>query len=216
MEQNTKAPVAKKVLVGNKSTEITIGAAANKLSTAVKGMLSVVDELGKLDAGLLDRTLQITNLDDKIGGLEQDLKNKTAQNKIELQNQFDTDKKAFVDKWLADNGFVCTTEEEIIELKEKLEAATTDVEAAIKKEVSIVTNSMTAKHNSDLKILGLEHEKKEANNLAEISQLKSQNAFLATQVDNWKIMLDKQVAAETARAQYGAINTLNIGGDQRK
>lgn len=216
METNTKAPVAKKALIGNKSTEIIVGAAAAKLSTAVKGLSSVVEEIGKLDQRVLDSTLQVTNLEDKIGGLEQDLKNKTAQNKIELQNQYDTDRKAFVDKWLSENGFICTTQENLDELEEKLEAATTKMEDTIKKEVSAATGAMASKHNSELKILGLEHEKKEAANLAEIAQLKNQNAFLATQVDNWKLMLDKQVAAETSRAQYGAVHTINVGGDQRK
>jgi hypothetical protein len=186
------------------------------LATAVKNLNSAVNEVNKLDDRILTSTLTVTNLEDQIGGLEQNLKNKIAQNKIELQNQFDTDKKAFVDKWLEENGFVCTTEENLAQLNEKLEAATTNMEANIRKEVAIVTSSMTAKHNSEMKIKELELANKEAANTAEITQLKSQNAFLATQVDNWKLMLDKQVAAETARAQYGAINTLNIGGDQRK
>lgn len=215
METNTKAPAAKKT-VGNKSTEIIVGAAAMNLATAVKNLNSAVNEVNKLDDRILTSTLTVTNLEDQIGGLEQNLKNKIAQNKIELQNQFDTDKKAFVDKWLEENGFVCTTEDNLNELNEKLETATTKMEETIRKEVAIVTNSMKAKHESDMKIKELELANKEAANTAEITQLKSQNAFLATQVDNWKLMLDKQVAAETARAQYGAINTLNIGGDQRK
>lgn len=214
METSTKASTKK--VVGNKSTEITIGAAAMNLQTAVKNLNSAVNEVNKLDDRILTSTLTVTNLEDQIGGLEQNLKNKIAQNKIELQNQFETDKKAFVDKWLEENGFVCTTEENLAQLNEKLEAATTNMEANIRKEVAIVTSSMTAKHNSEMKIKELELANKEAANTAEITQLKSQNAFLATQVDNWKLMLDKQVAAETARAQYGAINTLNIGGDQRK
>lgn len=214
METSTKAPAKK--MPGNKSTEIIVGAAAIKLETAVKSLNSAIEEVNNLDRRVLDGTLQVTNLEDRIGGLEQELKNRTAQNKIEIQNQFDTDKKSFVDKWLAENGFVCKTQEEITELEEQLENATTNMEANIKKEVGIITNSMTAKHNSDLKILALEHDKKEAANLAEIAQLKNQNAFLATQVDNWKNMLDKQVAAETSRAQYGAVHTINVGGDQRK
>lgn len=61
----------------------------------------------------------------------------------------------------------------------------------------------------------LEFEKKEADNKAAITQLTDKVKFLEEQVGHWKTMLDNQMKAETERAKYGQISTLNVGTGQQ-
>jgi molecular chaperone GrpE (heat shock protein) len=207
--ENVKTPVAKKV--GNKTTEIIVGTAVSKLTTVVKGINDAVQEVNKLETRIQDGTLKVTDLEDKIGGLEQDFKNKVAQSKIELEQAYTANRESFVGQFLAEKKMAMIPSKELGDLQLKLEEATSKVEDAVSKAVGIATGTMKSAHANEIKIANLEHEKKEANNMAEITQLKAQNKFLEDQVSHWKNMLDAQVKAETERAKYGAINTLNVG-----
>ena len=210
METNAKATVAKK---GNKTTEIIVGAAANKLSTAVKGLNSAIEEVGKLEVKAQDYTLQISDLEDKIGGLKQDLQNKVAQNKIELQQQYDTDKKAFAVKWLTENDMIFILNDELTKLKESLVEAQMNVEEKVSKAVGAATGALKSDYVNQLKLTTLEHEKKEADNSAKITQQESQIKFLNEQVVMWKTALEDERRASVERAK-ASIGTLNIGGQQ--
>lgn len=208
-DDQVKTPVKK--AAGNKTTELIIGTAASRMGTAIKTLLTVVPEIEKLDQTILNSTLKVTALEDQIGGLELDLKNKTAQNKIELQQSYDTDRKTFIDKWLKENDFELIVPKDLQDLKTNLAIATDKVDETVQKAVHAATNSLKQQHINDMKIKDLELEKKEAANTAELAQLKSQNKFLEEQVTHWKNMLTSQMDNETKRAQYGAIGTINVG-----
>lgn len=209
MSQTTAAP--KK---GNKTTEIIIGTAASKMEAAVKSLLQVAPEISKLQETVNQGTLEVSNLEDKIGGLKQDYTNKVAQNKIEIQQAYDSDAKSFADRWLNTNNMEAIPCDELETIKNELEEATIKVSETVNKAVGAATGSMKKDYDNAIAIQKLEHEKKEANNQAEIVQLKNQVSFLTEQVNHWKTMLDSQVKAETERAKYGQINTLNVGNPQ--
>ena len=82
--------------------------------------------------------------------------------------------------------------------------------------VGAATGSMKKDHDNALAMAALTHEKKEADNLANIKQLTSENKFLQDQIVHWKNMLDNQMKAETERAKYGQISNLNITGGATK
>ena len=197
---------------GNKTTEIIIGSGAAKMATVLTGMNSVMEIMSKLPETIQQTTLEVTNLEDKIGVLTQEYANKLVQNKIDLKNAYDTDKKAFVEAYCASNGVILVVEDDYNEMKTSLEIATENVEETVAKEVAKAIGMEKANSANAMKIATLEHEKKEAANTAEINQLKNQNKFLEEQLNNWKTMFDKQIAAETERAKYGQISTLNVGG----
>lgn len=207
-ETNVKAPAKK----GNKTTEIIIGAGAAKLATAVAALSTVVEVINRLPETVQENVLKVTDLEDKIGALKQDLENKTAQNKIELQQSYDADRKTFVDKWLNEESMVAVDSSEYREMEEKLEKVEETLNRTVTTEVAKAVNIEKNNSAGALRILQLEHEKKEAANVAEIAQLKNQNKFLEEQMGFWKTALDEERKAGTERAKAASINTLNVGG----
>lgn len=213
-ENKTETKVVKKKVTGNKTTELIIGTAASKLTTGIVALQATVEAIGQLEEKAKQNTLVLLEQEDKMGALEQELSNKKAQNKYEIELAYKTDKKAFVDEWLSVNKMSAVTDAEWLEMQEKLSKSDSNLEAAVKKEVAIVTSSLKAEHTSALKVMQLEHEKKEAANTAEINQLKLQNQFLTDQMNHWKSMLEKQMQAETERAKHQPaihVNGTNTG-----
>jgi hypothetical protein len=151
-------------------------------------------------------------LEDKIGGLKQDLENKTAQNKIDLQQAYDADKKAFVDNWLKENNVVVVDDATYKNLQNELASMEVKMESTVRTEVGKAVGIEKANSANALKIAQLEAEKKEASNVAEISQLKAQIMFLEKTSKSWEDALTAERAAGIERAKASSINTLNVGG----
>jgi SpoU rRNA methylase family enzyme len=210
-QTESKKTTAKK---GNKTTEIIIGAGASKLTTAVAALSSVVEVINQLPAKVQENVLLVSDLEDKIGVLQQDLKNKTAQNKIEIEQAYEADKEAFVSKWLNENGKTAVASEEYSEMQEKIANFEETLETTVAKEVGKAVGIEKNNSAQALKIKELEFEKKEADNKAEINQLKQQNAFLTQQAEQWKKMLETQIANETERSKHQPaihVNGTNTG-----
>lgn len=208
MAQNSQTPAKK----GNKTTEVIIGQGAQKFLGAVKQLESVVQVIGKLPDTIQESVLQVTNLEDKIGGLKQELVNQTAQNKIEIQQAYEADRDAFANKWLQDNNVVAVNQEELAGLKQKVANFDQTLENTVKTEVGKAVGIEKANSANALKVQQLEHEKKEAENVAKIAQLQQQNTFLAQQMEYWKKALDDERQAGIERAKASSIHTLNVGG----
>ena len=207
-----KKPAVKR---GNKTTEIIIGAGAAKIEAAVKSLLQVAPEVEKLQETINKSTLEVVNLEDKIGGLEQDLKNKVAQNKIDLQQAYDADQKAFADKYLAANNMEAVSSDKLETLESALEEATTKVSQTVTAAVNAATSSMKKDHDNADALAKMTFEKKEAENTAKITQLESQVKFLNEQVGYWKQALEDERKAGVERAKAASIGTLNVGNTPR-
>jgi hypothetical protein len=211
MEKTTEArKVAPKK--GTKTTELIIGAAANKLSTAVLQMNTAIGEVTKLQQLAQDNTIIIVDLEDKIGALKQELENQMAQNKLNLELAFKSNKALFAAEWMSENNLASISTFELHNLKVDLENATSKMEDTVKREVGIITSRMKSEHENEKKVLMLEHEKKEANNLAELNQLRTQVTMWKEQADMWQKALDAERQAGIERAKASSIGTLNIGG----
>lgn len=197
---------------GNKTTEIIIGTAATKLTAGLSSFSSVIDTINKLPEVVGEYTLKVTDLEDKIGGLDQEFKNKVAQNQIEIKQAFERDKESFVSGWLQSKGLETISSTEATQLREAVANADANLEAAVKAAEGRATAIEKSNSANALKIANLEHEKKEADNTATIKQLQQQNQFLEQQMKNLQSLLDSQMKNETERAKYAQISTLNIGG----
>ena len=210
-------PAEKKVaVVGNRTTELIIGSAANKFVSATTSFESMMDSYNKMkeefDQTISDRTLQVVTLESKIEGLKQDLENKTTQNKIELQNQFNADKESFVRSWLQQNGYTMIFTNELSTLRKDLADTKADVENQIKKAVTNNTELLTNAHNNEISTLKLTHEKEQADNKAKISLMDEKNKFLAEQVEAWKTAADEARKASVEIAKAGSV-TQNFSGN---
>lgn len=203
----TKTPVKK----GNKTTELIIGSAAAKVEAAVKSLLNVAPEVAKLQTTINQSTLEVVNLEDKIGSLKQDYANKVAQNKIEIEQQFKADEKAFVDNWMRSNGMTCLPAADLSRMKTDLTEATQNVQETVNKAVNAATSAMKKDHDNATAMAKLEFEKKEADNKASIVQLTDKVEFLEEQVSYWKQALEEERKAGVERAKASSIGTLNVG-----
>lgn len=197
---------------GNKTTEIVIGAGAAKLATAVTALATVVEVINQLPLKVQENVLLVSDLEDKIGGLKQQLENETAQNKISLQQAFDADKQTFVDRWLNANSMTPVAIAEFQKMQNTIDNAEETLENTVKSEVAKAVGFEKSNSANALKIMQLEHEKKESSNQAEITQLKQQNKFLEEQMGYWKKALEDERAAGIERSKASSISTLNIGG----
>lgn len=210
-EVKANAPAKK----GNKTTEIIVGAGAQKLVTAVAALRGVVEVIDQLPTKVQENLILVSDLEDKIGGLKQDLQNKTAQNKIEIEQAYQADCRSFVDKWLSANGMTSIETSDLNELKSDLEEATTKMNENVAKAVNAATSSMKKEHENEIKMKTMEFEKKEADNLATIKQNAEQIKFLNEQVGYWKKALEDEREAGVKRAQASSIGTLNVGNTPR-
>lgn len=201
-----------KVVTGTKTTEVILGTAASRLETGLKALSGVAEEVFKLDKKIEEYTLLISDLETKISSKELELKNSIAQNKIELQQAYDGDRESFVKVWLVARGFEIIAPSELAQLKADLAASKADLDAQIKREVAIVTNTLNRNHESSKKEYELEFKAKEATTVAALAQKDEKIKFLEEQVAAWKKALDDEREAGVKRAQAGAIQNLNLGG----
>src|SRR5215831_2892875 len=171
---------------GTKTTEVIIGSAAASLASGIKSMRAVVEEINKLDEKVEAGLIVLSDLEAKIIVKETELRNATAQNKIELGQEYEANKKGFVTQWLTENGFEMIPKEELEKIKAELAGAEKATSDAVTKQVSIVSSSMKSKHDSELREKELEFKAKEAQNNASITLKDEKISFLEQQVAAWK------------------------------
>lgn len=197
---------------GTKNTEIILGSAASRLETGLRSLIGVVESVAKLEEKINDNTLLIVDQEAKITAKEIELKNIISQNKIEQQQAYEVNREGFVRIWLTEKGFEIIKTIDLSQLKTELTSAKTDTETQVKREVAIVTNTLTRNHESAKKEYELEFRAKEAQNVAALAQKDEKIKFLEEQVASWKNALDDEREAGVKRAQASQIQNLNVGG----
>ena len=197
---------------GNKNTEVILGSAALKLESAVKAILGATEEVGKIEARASECTLEVTNLEDQIGGLKQQLANDKNQNKLELELQYKADQRSFAQNWLQENGYSYLPSSELNNLKNDLAKATRDVDATVSKAVNSATSALNSAHESALKIKEMEYKTSEATNLATMKQLTSEVAMWKGQAEQWQKQLEAERAARVEASKNSAVS-LNLGNN---
>lgn len=197
---------------GTQKSEAILGTASVKLGTGLKAFEEMVETIAKLPNEINDNLLIIADQETKIAEQALTLKNNIAQNKIELDQAYQRDKKAFVETWLQENNKVAIDQDELEELREELSAAEEATAAEVKKEVGAVTGILTARFNGEKRELELTFKAQEAQNVAQLAQATEKIKFLEGQVDSWRTALDKEREASVQRAQASSINQTITSG----
>lgn len=197
---------------GNKNTEVILGSAALKIESAVKALLGATDEVSKIEARASECTLEVTNLEDQIGGLKQQLANDKNQNKLELELQYKADQRAFSEAWLRENSYSHLPTSELNDLKNRLSKATQEVDQTVSKAVGAVTGTMKAQHEAELKMKELEYKTNEATNIATLNQLRGEVAMWKQQAEQWQKALDSERQARIETSKNSAV-TQNFGSN---
>lgn len=205
MSKSTTAPK------GTVKTEVILGSAAAKLNTGIKALADMMRELGSMQERIDENILVISNQEDKMESLKTELKNLIAQNKIEIQQAYDSDKEGFVKVWLEENNSIQMDKDTLKIMEQKLQQAQDTLDAEVRKQVAVVTNSMTARHTAELEKKTLEFTAKEAQNTAALAQKEEKIKFLEEQVAAWKKALENEQDAGIKRAQASTIQQTFTG-----
>ena len=178
MENQEPKEQVKKVVKGNKTTEIIIGSAAAKLAQATTNLKQAVEAAGGIIAIVDDSTLKVTNLEMQIADLELEFKQKKAKMAFDLDLEFNKDKDEYVSKYVGSKGLVIVTNDEFSKTQTELTKLKGDLQSEINSKVHAATGALTKEHNNAIMIKDLQHANKEADNNAKINQLMEQNKFL--------------------------------------
>lgn len=196
---------------GTPKTEVIMGTAASKLAAGMKALNETVIELGTMTEKIEENALIIANQEAEIASKEQELKNKIAQDKIELQQAYDSNRKTFVEQWLREKNFIMMDQLALTKLEQELLAAQDGNEEEKKKEIAIITNSMKSAHANELKTKELEFKATQAESNAKLTQMAEKIKFMEEQVASYRKQLDEEREARVKVAQASTIQQTFTG-----
>jgi hypothetical protein len=212
----TEVKETKVVPKGTVKTEVILGTAVSKLGSGVKFLAEMMSEINKLEEKVNENVLLISDQEDKITTKALELKNTIAQNKIELQQMYESDKKAFVQLWLNDNNYIVMDREALTKMEQELEGAEDAAKKDMDRELAILRNTLTSKHASEKREYELEFKAKEAETKAALNQKDEKIKFLEEQVGKWQTAAAEAQKANVEIAKAGSIQNLNLSSDSRK
>ena len=130
--------------VGNKSTELILGSASQKLNTGIKSLQEVVGQLTNMDALIEEKTLKLSNMDNEIADLSVRKQQEIEQQKFEIELAYKQNSRTFVDDFLMKNGLEVISRDEILDLRKAIAERDQTIKAEVAKEVAIRTKQMEA------------------------------------------------------------------------
>lgn len=198
------------------STEVVLGQAAQKIAKAVAELNSAVETVNKLNAQSEDLTLLVANKEEEIENLTTTYAEKSRQAKVDFELKMRENAEAVVNATLAANGKVAIDEAELAALRKELADTKANADANTKKEVAIVTSTLKAQFENDLRFIQSENKAVAAENASKIGTLTEKNKFLEDQVTKLYEQLDSERAAGIERAKASSIGTVTIGDGSNK
>lgn len=204
----SKKPSVKK---GSASSEMVIGAAANQIKKSVDMLKGAVDAVNELGTKAENFQALIAQKEDRVKELDVEFSEKKRAAQVNLDLEIKADENKVVTEVLAKNNEVAINTVELSELKARAERSDAEVKADKDKAVAIATSAMKKDHDNAMLLKDAEFKAKEAENLAQISNLKSQVEMYKAQCASWEKALEQERAAGVERSKAASIGTLNVG-----
>lgn len=158
-----------------------------------------------------DYSLKVTTLEDKIGDLTTEYAQKKAEADFNLNLEYKTNEKEFAAKFLTANSLVAIPNEELNKLKSDLAAATADFDKKLNAETGKIKGILETQYANAQKIAEAEAKAKEAENIAQIDNLKAQLKFANEQAALLREALTAEREAGVERAKASAVGSISIG-----
>ena len=208
-----------KVVTSNKkasvSTELVLGQAAQQITKAVAEMAAASATLTKLTAQADDLTLLVANKEDQIAALEVEFAEKARQAKVNLEVSMKANTDSVVNTYLSENGKVAITKTELTNLNKELTDIKASAEAETKKQVAIVTNTLSTQYANDKRFVEAENKALAAETTAKLNALIQNEKNLQAQVENLFEQLNAERNAGIERAKAGSIGTINVSSERK-
>lgn len=211
MAKATTSPVKK----GSASTEAILGQAAQQMIKATSEMNSAAATLAKLASQSDDLTLLVANKEDQIAALEIEYAEKARQAKVDLEVSMKANTESVVNSYLTDNGKVAVTKTELTALTKELADTKAGAEAETKKQVIIVSSTLTTQYANDKRFVEAENKAVGAENAAKLSALIQNEKNLQEQVTKLYLQLDAERAAGIERAKAASVGNINVTSDRK-
>lgn len=192
------------------STEIVLGKAAQQIAKAVNELNNTTATITTLVDQVEDLQLQISNKEESIEALGIQYKEKERQLEVELDLNFKASTEKVVEEYLKSKNKVSVDSKDLHELRLELENSKKEFNDAVSKEVMSVKTELTTKFVNDSKLLLAENKAIEAQNVAKIENLTSQNEFLEGQVAKLYKQMDDERQASIERAKASSVGSINV------
>lgn len=198
------------------SSEIVFGQAAQQISKAVSELNNATETVNKLALQGEELSLQISNKEAQIAELETQYTEKSRQAEVEFNLNLKANQDRVVNEVLRNGGMESISTTELKALRQELETVKANTDSEVKKQVAIVTNTLTSKFDNDVRFLQAENKAVAADNASKIGVLAEKNKFLEEQVTKLYTQLDAERAAGIERAKASAVGQITVGTDSRK
>lgn len=196
------------------TVEAVLGQAAVSLKKSLDEMKSGVAILETLQGKLEDLGLQVVSKEERIKELDVFYAEKVRAHNVEFELKVKESSLKVVEEALAQHHLVAVPKQELEGLQTELKDLTQSFDDKVKEKVSAATGAIASNLSHEKKLLEADFKAKEAENVARISSLESQNVSLTNQVVHWQRQLDEERKASIERAKAGSIGTLNVGSNE--
>jgi hypothetical protein len=198
------------------STEIVLGQAAQQISKAVNELNAATETVNKLATQAEELTLQVANKEAQISELDVQYAEKARQSEVDFNLSMKANQDRVVNDVLRSNGMESISSAELKALRQELADTKAGAEAETKKQVAIVSSTLKAQFDNDLRFIQSENKAIAAENASKIGVLAEKNKFLEEQVTKLYTQLDSERQAGIERAKAGSIGNITVGDTSRK
>jgi hypothetical protein len=198
------------------SSEIVFGQAAQQITKAVAELNNATQTVNQLASQVEELSLQVSNKEAQISELEVQYTEKSRQAEVDFNLSLKANQDRVVNDVLRSSGMESISSTELKALRQELEAVKAGADAETKKQVAVVTNTLKAQFENDLRFIQSENKAVAAENASKIGVLAEKNKFLEEQVAKLYLQLDAERAAGIERAKAGSIGNITVGDTNRK
>lgn len=201
---------------GTANTETIIGAAATKLSAAVKSANEAIAKVTEIEQTIADNTLMITDQEMRIDELKTQFVQEKEKMQFDLQMEFQREERGYVDNYLRTHGMTTVEQGKLDELTDELARLKASYDNDLAAAVKSAEDRGRKEYMAQLQLDKATRDAADAETKATIKQQALHIAELNKQIDMWREQLTAERNASTERAKASAVGAIHVGDSSRK
>lgn len=205
-------PTAKK---GSVATEAVLGQAAQQITKAISELNAATATVSKLVSESEELTLLVSNKESQIAELEVQYSEKSRQAQVDFDLNMKSYTERVVNEYLKTSGKVAVPATQLETLEKELAYVKANAESDTKKQVAVVSSTLKAQFDNDIRFLQSENKAVAAENASKIGVLQEKNKFLEEQVTKLYQQLDAERSASIERAKASSVGSINLTGPSK-
>lgn len=189
------------------TTATVVTKAATALETATTNIQKQIDAVNGLATTATEQLELIQERQATLAGLDAELTMALRGHDADLAMKIRENEDRVLRDLLNSNYLAYITSNEVVELRSQLTDAQDATDAAVKREVAIVTNKLAADHRAALASQESAHAVQNAEATANVTRLESEKSFLTSQVSQLQQQIadEREARIKIAEASSGAV-----------